>query len=123
MAELVDAPVSKTGGGDPVSVRFRPSAPYPLTPLLTTAKHLRLPNRAILAPKMSPVKLCEIPQAYNIGLPRNQSNQLRSWDEATWDRTVKSNVSVYDAKGILYLRDEICVSSGPSCVAKSLRLM
>lgn len=28
VAELVDAPVSKTGGGDSIPVRFRASAPF-----------------------------------------------------------------------------------------------
>jgi hypothetical protein len=30
---MVDAPVSKTGGGNPVSVRLRPSAPITYVPL------------------------------------------------------------------------------------------
>ena len=36
---MVDAPVSKTGGGNPVSVRIRPSAPLP-TPSICSLQHL-----------------------------------------------------------------------------------
>ena len=55
---MVDAPVSKTGGGNPVSVRIRPSAPlfrYRIGPwskpgALSFLKCSRLSKKCLLAP-------------------------------------------------------------------------